>query len=130
MWHTERSNISFLILLISTILSISYFLVSKNLPGSGIVAGKTIYHPPVTVSFFFGGGGQFKIFGYTSPLALVSLEAGTGFDETRAKEDGYFEFANRFSPIFPQEVCLTSQDQFGRLSSPTCLISYTSTTVP
>ncbi len=116
-----KSSLTFFILFPLIIISISFFILKQIIPVTGTVAGTTVNHPPVTVSFFFGGGGQFKIYGYTSPQALVSLESGAGFDETRAKEDGYFEFTDRYSPISPQEACLTAQDQFGRLSSPVCL---------
>ena len=97
------------------------FAIRQVNPNMGTVAGITINHSPVTVSFFFGGGNQFRIFGYTSPGALVSLEAMSSYDDTRAAENGYFEFTNRFSPIIPQETCLTAQDQFGRVSNPLCL---------
>jgi hypothetical protein len=121
MWPTERSNILFFILLIGTVITLGYFIVLKTQVQVGTVAGQNISHSPVTVSFFFGRGGQFKLYGYSSPLALIRMEAGNGFDETQANNVGYFEFANRYSPILPQEVCLTAQDQFGRLTSPICL---------
>jgi len=69
----------------------------------------------------FVGGCRFTLWGYTSPHALVSLQGMGIYDETYARDDGYFEFNNRFSPLSPKEVCLTSRDQFGRLTVPTCL---------
>jgi len=87
----------------------------------GQVAGETINHPPITVSFSFGGEGQFSIFGYSSPQALVNLDAIGSHDDVRANRDGYFVFTNRPSPLFPQESCLTAQDQLGRISTPVCL---------
>jgi len=124
MWPTERFNLSFIVLLVVAISSMGYFLILKMQPPIGVVAGQAISHPPVTVSFFFGGGGQFKLYGYTSPQALVNLESGSGYDETRADDEGYFEFTNRYSPVLLLEVCLTAQDQFGRLSNPVCLPSF------
>ena len=64
---------------------------------------------------------RFTLFGYTSPEALVSLQGMGIVDETIADSLGYFEFNNRFSPFSPREACLTSRDQFGRLSAPVCL---------
>jgi len=64
---------------------------------------------------------RFSLFGYTSPGALVSLEGMSIFDQTYAGDDGFFMFENRFSPFSPKEVCLTAIDQFGRVSTPTCL---------
>ena len=43
------------------------------------------------------------------------------FDQTTADGKGYFQFNNRFSPFSKREACLSSKDQFGRLSSPVCL---------
>ena len=99
------------------------FVIKTIVPAShGDVAGKsTIYYPPIIISARIGAEGQFNLFGYTSPQALVSLDAIGAHDETRADQNGYFAFTNRLSPFFPQESCLTAQDQLGRLSTPTCL---------
>lgn len=43
------------------------------------------------------------------------------YDQTVADKAGYFVFANRFSPFSPREACLSSKDQFGRISAPACL---------
>lgn len=64
---------------------------------------------------------HFRLFGYTSPYALVKLEGRAIYDETYANSEGYFEFSNRFSPKESQETCLTAQDQLGRISSPVCI---------
>jgi len=119
-----RSNVSFFILLFTTVCSIGYFCLLKISPGNGIVAGTTTSDESVMVSFFFGGGGQFTLYGYTSPNALVDMESSSGYDETRADDKGYYEFRNRYSPVSPLEVCLTAQDQFGRTSNPVCLPSF------
>ena len=64
---------------------------------------------------------RFSLFGYTSPKALVTIEGMGIFDQTVANDKGYFQFNNRFSPFSSREACLSSKDQFGRLSSPLCL---------
>jgi hypothetical protein len=64
---------------------------------------------------------RFSLFGYTSPKALVTFEGMGIFDQTTADSKGYFEFNNRFSPFSSREACLSSKDQFGRLTSPLCL---------
>ena len=64
---------------------------------------------------------RFNLYGYTSPLAVVTFEGMGIFDVTTADDQGYFQFNNRFSPYSSREACLSSKDQFGRLSSPVCL---------
>ena len=64
---------------------------------------------------------RFKLFGYSSPGALVNIQGMGIFDQTYAKDDGYFEFNSQFSPFSPREVCLFSRDKFGRLSNPLCI---------
>lgn len=72
----------------------------------------------------FIGDHRFKLFGYTSPRAFVTLEGMGMFDNVTANDQGYFEFNNRFSPFSSREACLSSKDQFGRLSSPVCLPAF------
>lgn len=74
----------------------------------------------VTVAAFVGEH-TFFLFGHTSPKAKVTLEGIGIFDQTYADKNGYFEFKNRYSPLSSREACLSSQDQFGRLSNPVCL---------
>lgn len=118
-----RNFITVSLLLIITFFTMAIFVIKTIVPAShGDVAGKsTIYYPPITISARIGAEGQFNLFGYTSPQALVSLDAIGAHDETRADQNGYFAFTNHLSPFFPQESCLTAQDQLGRLSTPTCL---------
>ncbi|MDO9027790.1 MAG: hypothetical protein Q7U68_02890 [Candidatus Roizmanbacteria bacterium] len=97
------------------------FLYLKNPPESppGIVAGisqATNIENSVSIGEF-----RFSLFGYTSPLAQVTFEGMGIFDQTVADDKGYFQFNNRFSPFSSREACLSSKDQFGRLSSPLCL---------
>jgi len=64
---------------------------------------------------------RFSLFGYTSPLALVTFDGQGVYDQTTADEEGFFAFNNRFSPFSPREACLSSKDQFGRISTSVCL---------
>jgi len=97
------------------------FLYLKNPPQSpGTVAGITAQAADVENSVSIGEF-RFSLFGYTSPLAQVTFEGLGIFDQTTADDKGYFQFNNRFSPFSSREACLSSKDQFGRLSSPLCL---------
>lgn len=60
------------------------------------------------------------IYGYTSPKALVKMEAVGLSKKTHADTQGYFEFERQFDTQV-KEICLTAQDQLGRTSSPTCI---------
>jgi len=97
------------------------FLYLKNPPEmSGIVAGIKSQSTNIENSVSIGEF-KFSLFGYTSPFALVTFEGMGIFDQTTADGEGYFQFNNRFSPFSKREACLSSKDQFGRLSSPVCL---------
>ena len=96
------------------------FLYLKNPPDSpGIVAG--ISQPANIENSVSIGEFRFSLYGYTSPKALVTFEGLGIFDQTTSDDKGYFQFNNRFSPFSSREACLSSKDQFGRLSSPLCL---------
>ena len=62
-----------------------------------------------------------SIFGYTSPQALVNLEGKDLQLQTNANNDGFFIFQNIAIGSLSLELCLTAQDQFGRISKPVCL---------
>jgi len=97
------------------------FLYLKNPPKlPGTVAGIKSQSTEIFNSAFIGEF-KFSLFGYTSPYAVVSFEGMGIFDQTTADDQGYFQFSNRFSPFSKREACLSSKDQFGRLSSPLCL---------
>ena len=67
------------------------------------------------------GNYKFKLYGYSSPQAYITIN-GMGVSEaTYANTTGYFEVSSGYSPLAPREICLSSQDQFGRLSTPVCL---------
>jgi len=89
-------------------------------PNSTVLGQKTSSADPITVSASIGEY-RFTLFGYTSPNSLVSFQGLGIYDQTFSDKSGYFEFKNRFSPFSPREACLTSKDQFGRLTSPVCL---------
>jgi len=99
---------------------ISYLYLKGNAQGD--VAG--IASQPATgsvnVSAYIGEY-RFFLFGYTSPGALVTFNGQGIFDETYADNTGYYAFDDRFTPLSPREACLSAKDQFGRISTPTCL---------
>ncbi len=66
-------------------------------------------------------GGRFSIFGYTSPRATVSIQNPGMFIDTSADQTGYFEFAQFFSRLLVEDICLIAQDQLGRTSMPVCI---------
>lgn len=75
----------------------------------------------VDVSLRFGRVSNFKLFGYSSPNALVRIESSGLQDSTFSRADGYFEFTDLLIPIHPADLCLSSQDQFGRLTPSICI---------
>lgn len=118
----NRLLVTLLLILIPLQLSFLYF---DNTPESvSSVAGiSTAQLKDVNVSAFIGDH-RFNLYGYTSPLALVTFEGMGIFDQVIADNKGYFQFNNRFSPFSSHEACLSSKDQFGRISSPVCLSSF------
>ncbi len=116
-----RSNFIFLFLVLFILSTNSYLLSSISQRGQ--TQGIETISKSVNVSVFIGDFGQyrFNLFGYTSPLSLVTIEGSRIYDQTYSDKKGYFVFANRFFPRNTKETCLTSQDQLGRLSQPTCL---------
>lgn len=115
---TKKSFLIFILLLLVIPLQLGYLYLSKDEPGN--VAGIKTITSSITNSLFIGEF-RFTLFGYTSPGALVNLVGQGIADETYADTTGYFEFTNRFLPLSPHEACLSSRDQFGRTSAPTCL---------
>lgn len=113
------------LLLILVPLQLSLLYDNKSPDGSVAGISNTSYFDNkqsknVNVSAFIGDH-RFNLYGYTSPRAFVTFDGQGIFDTTTADDKGYFEFNNRFSPLSSREACLTSKDQFGRLSSPVCL---------
>ncbi len=107
-------------ILTSLFFSLIIFQPPKQPSGSTVLGQKTSSSDPITVSASIGQY-RFTLFGYTSPTSLVSFQGLGIYDQTFSDKSGYFEFKNRFSPFSPREACLTSQDQFGRLTKPVCL---------
>lgn len=108
------------LLLIIVPLQLGYLYLNKPTKSPGMVAGIKSQSADIVNSAFIGEF-KFNLFGYTSPYAVVSFEGMGIFDQTTADDQGYFQFDNRFSPFSKREACLSSKDQFGRLSSPLCL---------
>ncbi|MEK7597782.1 MAG: hypothetical protein AAB441_04020 [Patescibacteria group bacterium] len=107
----KRFLLTLLLVLLPLQLGFLYLKTPSQSPGT--VAGIT---NSVSIGEF-----KFSLDGYTSPNALVTFEGMGIFDTTTADDKGYFQFNNRFSPFSKREACLSSRDQFGRLSSPVCL---------
>ena len=108
------------VLLILIPLQLGYLYLKNPSEQPGIVAGIKSQSTNIENSVSIGEF-KFSLFGYTSPFALVTFEGMGIFDQTTADGEGYFQFNNRFSPFSKREACLSSKDQFGRLSSPVCL---------
>ncbi len=96
---------------------------------SNSILGKTIVKLAINDEFTTSGvtiaakvgGYYFTLFGYTSPLAVVTMEGLSKEKQTIADNQGYFEFKNHPSPLAPKEICLSAKDQLGRVSAPLCL---------
>ena len=114
----KRLLLTFLLVLIP--LQLGFLYLKNPLESSGTVAGIKSQSVDIINSAYIGEF-RFSLFGYTSPYAIVTFEGMGIFDQTTANNKGYFEFNNRFSPFSKREACLSSKDQFGRLSSPVCL---------
>ncbi|HJX45977.1 MAG TPA: hypothetical protein VJ399_02305 [Patescibacteria group bacterium] len=73
--------------------------------------------------------GIFKIYGYAPSNSKVYMTGIAVSEETLSREDGYFEFNRLFFPTFLSflsgykypELCLFSQDESKRLTSPVCI---------
>jgi len=77
----------------------------------------------VVVSTLIGGETTFSLYGYTSPESMVTISSQGIYDETRSEIDGYFIFQKKPTSLFHQELCLSTQDKLGRISTPTCIPS-------
>ena len=105
-------------------LQLGFLYLNNPITTSGVVAGiKTQESGPILNSISIGDF-HFTLFGYTSPHAEVTFDGQGIYDKAYADENGYFSFDNRFSPFSPHEACLSSKDQFGRISSPVCLSAF------
>ncbi len=109
------------LLLVLIPLQLGFLYLKNPSEQSGIVAGIKSRSANEIINSAYIGEFRFSLFGYTSPFALVTFEGMGIFDQTTADDKGYFVFNNRFSPFSKREACLSSKDQFGRLSSPVCL---------
>lgn len=95
---------------------LSFFILNTPLQVRGEKTEKAGVQVSATV-----GGENFTLYGYSSPLSLVSMN-GVGLNyEATADNEGFFEFKDKISPFSPQETCFSSQDQFGRITKPVCI---------
>lgn len=112
-----------LVVLLLSLLPLQLFhLYNNNNRDRDNVAGIQSSFPIINSVYI--GEFRFTLFGYTSPGATVSLNGQGINDQTISDKTGYFEFTNRFSPFSPREACLSSRDQFGRISAPICLPAF------
>jgi len=95
-----------------------YFFICLFIVSSPVSA---IYTSDVTVSASIGGGSTFTLFGYTSPDSTVTLSSQGLYDEGRSDNAGYFIFKDKPTSLYKQELCFTTQDQLGRISTPICI---------
>jgi hypothetical protein len=82
-----------------------------------------VYTSDVNVSALIGGEGTFSLYGYTSPDSTVSISSQGIYDETRSDNTGYFLFIKKPTSLFQQDLCLSVQDNLGRISTPICIPS-------
>ncbi len=110
----------FIVLLLISALNLIFLCIFFLQSDKGQVSGAMTQTPSVFVDAYIGEF-HFDLYGYSSTNALVTIEGMGIYDQTYADKNGYFEFHNRFSPYSPREACITAQDQFGRITSPTCI---------
>ena len=67
------------------------------------------------------GENRVSIFGYTAPKVRVELSSQNVFDVTFSNDEGYYLFDKTLLPKNPGELCLSSLDDSGRRSVPTCI---------
>ena len=115
-----RRFLLFILILFLLPLQLGFLYLKNPSESPGTVAGIKSQSFDIENSVSIGEF-RFSLYGHTSPKAQVTFEGMGIFDQTTADETGYFEFNNRFSPFSSREACLSSKDQFGRLSSPLCL---------
>lgn len=70
---------------------------------------------------------EVTIFGYTSPNSKTELTSVDTYSLTFSQEDGYFEFNKIILPRTSSEICLQSEDDSHRTTTPTCLPSLPTT---
>src|SRR3990172_9761351 len=116
-----RRFIVYSLILLTIPLQLAYLYAVNDDKDVNNVAGIQTRQVDSVLNWVGIGEFRFTLFGYTSPFAAVTLNGQGIFDQTISDSAGYFEFENRFSPFSPREACLSSKDQFGRISSPVCL---------
>ena len=63
---------------------------------------------------------RFSIFGYTSPLATVTIQSPI-YGETKADTDGFYEFKYLFLTQFHEDLCIVARDTKDRSTPPLCI---------
>lgn len=68
-----------------------------------------------------GKSNRFSLFGYSSPLAYVSLSSIETIAQTRADKNGFYSFDSVSVPMDTKEICIQSIDTHGDVSQPSCI---------
>ncbi len=96
--------------------ALAYFFTSPKVFSQQTAVQQSI------VSVHIGGILQrYTLFGYTSAKAVVKLEGIGVSQQTKAQNNGYFEFVNFLAPITSREFCLISIDTENLMSPPLCI---------
>ncbi len=77
----------------------------------------TVGTPPQTPP---GEEKRFSVYGNTSPNATVKIQSPI-FGETKADEQGVFEFKYLFLTLFREDLCIVSYDTANRSTPPICI---------
>ncbi len=76
--------------------------------------------PDVTPTPIIDTGERFAIFGNTSPNAVVKLQSPI-YGETKADDQGLFEFKYLFLTLFREDICIIAIDTAGVSTPPLCI---------
>ena len=86
-----------------------------------VVDSDVLSEKTVTVSATIGKLQAYSLFGYTSAYATVRLDGIALYKETKARQDGYFEFVNFLAPANLSEFCLSAVDTEGLATPHLCV---------
>lgn len=67
-----------------------------------------------------GENERFAVFGYTSPNAVVKIHSPI-YGETKADNQGLYEFKYLFLTLFREDLCVIAQDTENRSTPPLCI---------
>lgn len=115
----RRKNLLIVLILFIAISIIGSFLYFKRINDRRTVLSEHF----TDLSAIIGGELQYySLFGYTSSYASVTLEGIGLLQETKANNNGYFEFINFPAPTVIKEICLNNIDSESLASPPLCIL--------